>query len=115
MAKQNSEGRMPLADHLKEFRRRFIFAGIGIILGAIVGWFFYEPVFEALKQPFDALKDRGQLAELNFSAIASSFDVKIRVSAFIGFVISSPWLIFQNLGFVNLSLTNNERLACLVF
>lgn len=115
MAKKNREGRMPLADHLKEFRRRFIFAGIGLLIGAVIGWFFYDPVFSALKAPFDALKDRGQLAELNFSAIASSFDVKIRVSAFIGFIISSPWWIFQIWGFINPALTKKERRASLGF
>src|SRR5690625_3639415 len=115
MAKKNREGRMPLADHLKEFRRRFIFAGIGLLIGAVIGWFFYDPVFSALKAPFDALKDRGQLAELNFSAIASSFDVKIRVSAFIGFIISSPWWIFQIWGFINPALTMKERRASLGF
>lgn len=106
---------MPLGDHLKEFRRRFIFAGIGILLGAVGGWFLYEAVFAALKAPFDALQDRGQLAELNFAAMASSFDIRIRVSAFIGFILSSPWWIYQIWGFITPALTKNERRASLGF
>src|SRR5690625_7317225 len=89
---------MPLGEHLREFRRRFILAGIGIIIGAIIGWYLYDDVFAALKAPFDALQERGQLAELNFSAIAGSFDVKLRVATFIGFVLASPWWIFLKIG-----------------
>lgn len=106
---------MPLGDHLKEFRRRFIFAGIGILIGAVGGWFLYDTVFAALKAPFDALQDRGQLAELNFAAMASSFDIRIRVSAFIGFILSSPWWIYQIWGFITPALTKNERRAGLGF
>lgn len=106
---------MPLGDHLKEFRRRFIFAGIGILLGSIAGWFLYDDAFTALKAPFDALQERGQLAELNFAAIASSFDMKIRVAAFIGFILSSPWWIFQIWGFITPALTKKERRAGLGF
>ncbi len=106
---------MPLGDHLKEFRRRFIFAAIGVMLGTIVGWFLYDDVFAALKEPFDALQDRGQLAELNFAAIASSFDIKIRISAFVGFILSSPWWIFQIWGFITPALTKKEKRASLGF
>lgn len=113
--KNNPDGRMPLGQHLKEFRRRFIFAGIGIFLGAILGWFFYDEVFAALREPFDALQDRGQLAELNFSAIAGSFDIKLRVSAFIGFLLASPWWIYQIWGFVTPALTSKEKKASLGF
>src|SRR5699024_4900847 len=106
---------MPLGEHLREFRRRFILAGIGIIIGAVIGWYLYDDVFAALKAPFDTLQERGQLAELNFSAIAGSFDVKLRVSAFIGFVLASPWWIFQIWGFINPALTNKERRTALWF
>lgn len=113
--KKNPEGRMPLGEHLKEFRRRFIFAGIGVFVGSVIGWFFYDPAFEALQEPFRALQDRGQLAELNFSAVASPFDVKIRVAAFLGFLISSPWWIYQIWGFVTPALSKRERLSTLGF
>ena len=106
---------MPLGEHLREFRRRFILAGIGIIIGAVIGWYLYDDVFAALKAPFDTLQERGQLAELNFSAIAGSFDVKLRVATFIGFVLASPWWIFQIWGFINPALTNKERRTALWF
>lgn len=106
---------MPLGEHLKEFRRRFIFAGIGIFIGAIGGWFLYDPVFSALQEPVEALTDRGLLAQLNFDGLASSFDVRIRISAFIGFILSSPWWLFQIWGFITPALTRKERLGTIGF
>lgn len=113
--KKNPEGRMPLGEHLREFRRRFILAGIGILIGAVGGWFLYDPVFEAIQQPVDALNDRGLMAQLNFDGLASSFDTKLRISAFIGFILASPWWIFQMWGFVNPALTKKERWASIGF
>jgi len=106
---------MPLGDHLKELRRRIILASLGVLLGAVGGWFLYDLAFAALKAPFDALQDRGQLAELNFAAVASSFDFKLRVSAFIGFVLSCPWWLYQVWGFITPALTAKERRASLGF
>lgn len=106
---------MPLGDHLREFRRRFLLVGIGVLLGAIAGWYLSDPVFAALRAPFESLQDRGQLAELNFSAVAGSFDFKLRISMFIGVLISAPWWIFQAWGFVTPALTSKERRATLGF
>lgn len=106
---------MPLGDHLKEFRRRFILAAIGILLGSIGGWFLYDWFFEALRQPLAALKDRGILADLNFGALATPLDVRMRISVFIGIILSSPWWILQIWGFVNPALTRKERWASLGF
>lgn len=106
---------MPLGDHLKELRRRIILAGIGVIVGAVGGWFLYDPAFAALKDPLDALSERGQIAELNFAAVASSFDFRLKVSAFIGFILSSPWWLFQVWGFITPALTKKEKRTSLGF
>lgn len=43
--KDNPEARMALAEHLRELRRRVIFATAGILIGGIIGWILYNPTF----------------------------------------------------------------------
>ena len=49
---RNPDAVMPLADHLVEFRKRFVRAIAGIIIMSIVGWMFSDQVFRILQQPF---------------------------------------------------------------
>ncbi|MDR2348747.1 MAG: twin-arginine translocase subunit TatC, partial [Bifidobacteriaceae bacterium] len=42
---------MGLADHLRELRNRLILALAGIGLGAIGGWFLYDPVVDFISGP----------------------------------------------------------------
>ncbi|MFW2514283.1 twin-arginine translocase subunit TatC [Demequina sp. SO4-13] len=101
---------MPLSAHLKEFRNRLILAVLGAAAGAIAGWFFYEPVFEALQQPVldVAVRDDAAVA-VNFSGIATALDIRIKVSLFLGVVVSAPWWLYQLWAFVAPGLRAGEK------
>src|SRR5690625_7085226 len=73
----DGEGRMPLADHLRELRKRFLLAGAGIVVGAIAGWFLYPWFFDAINAPMEALAERGdrKSTRLNSSHVAISYAV----------------------------------------
>lgn len=100
---------MALGDHLRELRRRFLLGAIGLVLGAVAGWFLFDPFFAILQDPFDSLNERGLVASLNFTGIATSFDLKIRIALFIGTFISSPWWLYQIWAFITPGLTKKER------
>ncbi|AEI12262.1 MULTISPECIES: twin-arginine translocase subunit TatC [Cellulomonas] len=101
---------MPLRAHLLELRKRLFLAAVGLVLGAVLGWFLYEPVFELLQQPLlDVAEDRAAVISLNFAGVATSFDVKIKVSLFLGVFVSSPWWLYQLWAFVTPGLTRKER------
>lgn len=100
---------MPLGDHLRELRKRLILACAGIVVGAIAGWFLYQPVYDLLQIPVSDLRERGVEATLNFSGVAASFDLKLRVAAFLGFLASSPWWIYQVWAFLAPGLKSKER------
>ena len=40
----DAEGRMTLTEHLRELRRRMFVAALAIVVGAIVGWVFYDQI-----------------------------------------------------------------------
>lgn len=107
---------MPLREHLLELRKRLFLAALGVVVGAAVGWFLYDPVFEALQQPLiDVAAERGDLVALNFAGVATSFDMKIKVSFFLGVLLSSPWWTYQLWAFVTPGLTRRERLYAVSF
>lgn len=101
---------MPLRAHLVELRKRVFLAALGVVVGAVIGWFLYTPVFEALQRPIELVaEERADLITLNFAGIATSFDMMVKVSFFLGVIISSPWWLYQFWAFVTPGLTRRER------
>lgn len=101
---------MSLAAHLKELRRRFILGAIGVLVGAIAGWFLSDLILEAIRQPIDRLEEEfGLNAQLNFQDVTSSLDIKVRISLSAGLILSSPWWMYQIWAFINPGLTSKEK------
>lgn len=100
---------MRLVEHFAEFRSRILLIVAGLVVGSAAGWFLFDPVFAALSAPIVELQQAGRLAVLNFSTIASAFDMRIRVSLFIALIITSPWWIYQVWAFVGPGLHPGEK------
>lgn len=107
--RRSREGKMPLVAHLREARNRALWALAGILVAAVVGWFLYPQVIAAMSDPITNLPGDGRSAALNFSAVATSFDMKIKVSLFTGVILSAPWWLFQVWAFITPALTRRER------
>lgn len=107
---------MPLLDHLRELQRRVLLAAGGLVLGAVVGWVGYAPLFAALQRPvLDLAASRGDQVLINFAGVATSLDMQLKVALFAGVLVSSPWWIYQLWAFVGPGLTRTERRYTLGF
>lgn len=115
MPKKNPEGQMPLSEHLREFRTRTLLSILGLLVGAVGGWFLFDPVFNSLAAPVLALEELGQNAVLNFNTVASAFDMRMRVALFIGAIVASPWWLYQMWAFLAPGLKRTERRYVLGF
>ena len=114
--KANPEGRMALKDHLKELRNRLFKAAIAVALGTVGGFFLYTPVFKALTDPvLEVGNQDGRFATINFDGVATSFDLMVQVSVFIGLIVSSPIWLYQLWAFITPGLKNKERRMALAF
>ncbi|GHG40259.1 Sec-independent protein translocase protein TatC [Sinomonas cellulolyticus] len=114
--KANPEGRMPLLEHLRELKNRLIKSAIGVALGAIGGWFLYDPFLKELERPVENISNMtGGTSSINFSTIASPFDFKLQLAIQIGLVISSPVWIYQVWAFIMPGLTSKEKRYTLGF
>lgn len=106
---------MPLREHLRELRTRLFKAGVAVILGAVIGWFLYPRVYEALQQPIlqiraDRLRQNPtDVVTLSFDQVATSFNLQLRMSFYIGIVLSSPVWLYQLWAFIVPGLTKREK------
>ncbi len=99
---------MSLGEHLVELRRRLMFAGIGIVLGTIGGWFVAEWVWDALRVPIEAIADEHN-ATINYDSITGAFGVRMQIAIVVGIVASSPVWLYQVFAFIAPGLTRNEK------
>ncbi|MFP5346532.1 MAG: twin-arginine translocase subunit TatC [Actinomycetes bacterium] len=112
----NPDATMPLREHLRELRSRLFKAAVFLLLGSVAGWFLYDPVLQALAQPlFDLAKDSHRNVLPNLGGVTQAFDLKIKLSVFIGAIVSSPLWIYQLWAFVTPGLTSKERRYALGF
>lgn len=113
---RNRTGTMPLREHIVEFRARLIRAAIGILAMSIIGWFFADPVFRILQQPFlTAAQQQDGLMSITFTGVVSAFNVKLQISFFLGLVASCPWWSYQLWAFINPGLERRERWTAIAF
>lgn len=105
---------MPLAVHLAELRNRLFKSLLALIVGAIVGWIFFDPLFALLEDPFlqvvEEAQAEGKNVQLALTGVTDPFVLRIKVSAVAGLILASPVVLFQLWRFVTPGLHRNERL-----
>lgn len=96
---------MTLTQHLLELRARLLWACAGIALGAIAGWFLYEPVASWLFAPLSSAGATG----LNFRTIIGPFSTHLSFALWAGIVMATPWWMTQLWLFISPGLTSREK------
>ncbi|SKB07560.1 twin-arginine translocase subunit TatC [Aeromicrobium choanae] len=116
-AAERPSAAMTFTDHLRELRRRSVRAVIAMALGTVVAWLAYEPIFTWLVAPYSDVKpvlaEQGIDTSLVFTGIGGAFQFQLKVSLVAGFVLSSPWWIWQIWAYVVPALHHGEKRAAL--
>lgn len=106
----------PLIEHLTELRSRLIKSLLAFIVGMVICFTIWNPVFNFLTNPLcDALASRGQACDLQFIALEEGFFVAISISLLGGLMLSFPVISFQMWRFVAPGLYKSEQGAFLPF
>ncbi|MCC5617336.1 twin-arginine translocase subunit TatC [Nostoc sp. CHAB 5836] len=93
---------MSLFDHLEELRLRIFYSLIAVVVGIIGCFFAVKPIVQLLEVPAQGVKFL-QLAPGEY------FFVSLKVAAYTGFVLTSPFILYQIIQFVLPGLTRRER------
>jgi sec-independent protein translocase protein TatC len=124
---KDPEGRMPLAEHLRELRNRLVKSLLAIIIGMIVAAFFYKDIMAFFTNPIlDAVGCKYSFAELAQhpgkqcarivqNGLLSPFTLALTVSMSTGIVLAAPVWLYQLWAFVAPGLHNNEKKYALGF
>jgi sec-independent protein translocase protein TatC len=108
--RKNKERRMSLSSHLREFRVRISWSAGFIIVGTVIGWFLFDPVFKILQAPLlEVTQERGIEAIVNFGTVVSAFDLRIQISIFLGVIMTAPVWLWNLWAFVAPGLKAKER------
>ncbi|GAA4926291.1 twin-arginine translocase subunit TatC [Nesterenkonia rhizosphaerae] len=108
---------MSLRDHLRELRRRLLIAALGVVAGAVAGFFLYDWVVTALAEPVMSYVDAEdrRLVGLTFNTVGQPLDLLIRMSLFVGIIVSSPIWLYQLWAFIMPGLKKTEKRYALAF
>lgn len=113
-----ADGTMPLGDHLAELRGRLFKSVLAITVGAVVGWLYYQQIFDLISAPFVAVvaeaQAEGRNVQLALTGVTDPFVLQLQVSAVAGIVLASPVWLYQTWRFVTPGLHRNERRWSLV-
>ena len=106
--RESPDGRMSLAQHLLELRKRLFRAALGVLVGTVIGFFLSDLVLDLLRQPIlDIAESRS--ASLNYDSVTGAFDLRIQISIYVGLVISSPVWLYQIFAYIVPALSRKER------
>lgn len=107
---------MTLMDHLRELRNRVIKAVIAVTVGAILGWFLYEPIFRFMTHPYcESVKGTKRGCQLFFTDLLAGFLLHLKVATYAGLIFALPVILWQLWRFITPGLYRNERRYALAF
>lgn len=127
--RRSSDGSMTLVDHLRELRRRVVYAVIALVIGTVLGFIWYQASFlgipslgDILRGPYCALPPEnradftlGDECRLLATSPFEMFLLRLKVGALAGIIFASPVWLYQIWAFVTPGLHKTERRASVTF
>ena len=107
-------GRMPLIEHLREFRKRVVRSSLAISLASLIGWFFYNELITTLARPVCDLKAAQDLGSdscgaLYINGVLGPLNLQIKVALLSGVILSAPIWLYQLWAFIAPALHRREK------
>jgi len=111
---------MPLLEHLRELRRRLVISAIAIAIGTTIAWFFYEPLINLVRRPWEEFQRSGaargvDVPDLVITGIATPFTLQLQVTVVAGIVATSPIWLYEIWAFITPGLHKREKRWTVIF
>jgi sec-independent protein translocase protein TatC len=111
----NPDGRMPLMEHIRELRARLLKALLGLGAGMIVGYIFFNRVWNFIEGPFCRAQIHGQTGcakigdQLVINGIFDPFMLRLKVAFIVSLILTSPIWLYQLWAFIAPGLYSREK------
>jgi sec-independent protein translocase protein TatC len=112
-----ADGKMALADHLRELRGRVLRAICVLVVAVVVALFLYDQLFALIKEPYDlaaAALPKGTTEPVT-AGVASGLLLQLKICALAAVVATSPYWLYQIWAFIVPGLHPHERRYSRVF
>lgn len=101
------EDKLPITDHLEELRSRIVKCLIAIGVGFVASYAFSEKIFNFLASPMIAVMPKG--SHLIYTSLPEAFFTYMKVSFFVGLLVSAPVIFYQLWKFIMPGLYQKEK------
>ncbi len=108
-----SGAKMSFLEHLDELRKRIVNSVIGIGVGIILGFAFIDRIFNFILGPTRKVLPPG--VKMIYTEPGEAFGMYITISLIVGFVIASPYVMYQVWKFIAPGLYSNEKKFAIPF
>src|SRR3954451_6025631 len=112
------DGRMALADHLRELRARILRSVLVITIGMIVALFLYDHLLDLVLNPYNeakAMLGGSVQTKAYIKGAGGPLLLQLKLSGIAGLVVTSPYWLYQIWAFILPGLHANERRWTKVF
>lgn len=109
---------MPLVDHLTELRKRIVVSLASFIVLSIGFYVFFNPILDFLLRPLCSIDPKNlgpQGCRLIFNGVMEAFTTRLKLTAMVGIVASSPIWLYQMWAYLVPALTKKERRYAIPF
>src|SRR6201995_3595006 len=113
--KSDPEGRMPLIEHLRELRNRLVKAALALLVGMVIGFVFFHPIWNFATHPFCSAVINGKKGchktgdQLVVTGVFDPFMLRVKVAFFVGLILASPVWLYQVWAFIAPGLYRREK------
>lgn len=107
-----ADGRMALADHLRELRARLLRVVLVLVVAVVVALFFYEPLLGLVYDPYRVAASRldadtDTIATIN--GVGGPLLLQLKLSGLAAVVVTSPYWLYQIWAFIVPGLHPHEK------
>lgn len=103
------DGRMSLVQHLRELRSRLVKSALALVVGVVLAYIFWRPLFDFLRQPYLNTDAGRKRPDLYANQVFGEFKVRLKVAFLAGILGSSPVWLYQLGAFITPALHRKER------
>jgi sec-independent protein translocase protein TatC len=110
---RSPDGRMTLAEHLYELRRRVVISVLAILVATIAAYVVHSDLLRLVTHPYCQLPRRYRLdpnkCSLFVSGVLDPFRITLKISLYAGVLASSPIWLYQIWKFITPGLYSHEK------